>query len=57
MLPSEETICLVVIDEAHLYAMHDAMFQEPIRLLHSLFFRIVFAVDEWHSLFLAMLAT
>ena len=52
-----KTLRLVVIDEAHLYAMHGSTFREQIRLLHNLFFRIIFAVGKWHPLFLAMSAT
>ena len=52
-----KTLRLVVIDEAHLYAMHGSTFREPIRLLHKLFFSIVFGVGQWHPLFLAMSAT
>ena len=52
-----KTLRLVVIDEAHLYAMHGSTFREQIRLLHNLFFRIIFGVGKWHPLFLAMSAT
>ena len=48
---------LVVIDEAHLYAMHGRTFREPIRILRRVCFDVVFASGAWHPLFLAMSAT
>ena len=53
-----KTLRLVVIDEAHLYAMHGRSFRGELRLLHKSFFEVVFrSGGEYHPLFLLMTAT
>ena len=51
-------LCLVAIDEAHLFAMHGRSFRESIRVLSEVFFRPLFASGAIsRPLFLAMTAT
>ena len=50
-------LCLVAIDESHLYAIHGRLFHNAMRLLLPLFFVILFKDGEWYPLFLAMTAT
>ena len=52
-----QTLRLVTIDEAHLYAQHGRSFRESLRVLTSVFFTVLFRIGHWHPLFLAMTAT
>ena len=53
----KQTLRVVTIDEAHLYAAHGRSFREQLRLLTRVFFAVLFQVGIWHPLFLAMTAT
>jgi superfamily II DNA helicase RecQ len=53
-----KTLRLVVIDEAHLYAMHGRSFRGDLRLLQKSFFEVVFrSGGAYHPLFLLLTAT
>ena len=53
-----KTLRLVVIDEAHLYAMHGRSFRGDLRLLCRSFFDVVFrSGGDYHPLFLLLTAT
>ena len=54
---AHRTLCMVAIDETHLYTMHGHTFRECIRVLHDVFFETIFADGEWHPLFWMMTAT
>ena len=56
-MPTKETVRLVAIDKAHMYAHHGRSFRESLRVLTDIFFVVVFCVGEWYPLFLAMMAT
>ena len=55
---ARETLRLVTIDEAHLYAQHGSTFRDELRVLTTIFFAVVFKEGAaYHPLFLAMTAT
>ena len=55
---ARQTLRLVTIDEAHLYAQHGSTFRDELRTLTNLFFEVVFKVGAaFHPIFLAMTAT
>ena len=55
---ARQTLRLVTIDEAHLYAQHGSTFREEMRTLTVLFFEVVFKKGAaFHPIFLAMTAT
>ena len=54
---AKQTLCLVAIDEVHLYAMHGRSFRVAMCILQRLFFEVVFKSGVWHPLFLGMTAT
>ena len=52
-----QTLRLIAIDEAHIYAMHGRTFREAMRILQKIMFERIYKVGGWHPLFLAMTAT
>ena len=45
-----QTLRLVAIDEAHLYAQHNRTFRDEFRILARKFFPVVFKIGSWHPL-------
>ena len=54
---ARQTLRLVTIDEAHLYAMHGRSFRVAMRVLQRILFEVIFKEGVWHPLLLAMTAT
>jgi len=54
---ARQTLRMVAIDEAHLYAMHGRSFRMDIRVLQKILFEIIFKEGAWHPLFLDMTTT
>ena len=50
------TLCLVSVDEAHLYAMHGRLFCVAMQILQHVLFNVIFAIGVCHPLILAMTA-
>ena len=57
MCHQKQTLHLVTIDKAHLFAQHGRLFRESLRVLTTIFFVVIFRAGCWHPLFLAMAAT
>ena len=57
MCHARQTLRLITIDEAHLYAQHGSTFHDVLHILGQSFFSVTFKDSSWHSLFLAMTTT
>ena len=52
-----QTLRLIAIDEAHVFAMHGRTFREAMRIPQKIMFECIYKEGGWHPLFLAMTAT